>query len=121
MPTRELVQDYYRSLSQKDDHWQQMYAEDASFSDASLTLNATGKPAVIQSFVPFLKSVTEVKVKHLIVEGEHACAIIGYIYVNPKGQKLRQDVAEVWRVNKDLLAELTIYFDLTAYRAFMRG
>lgn len=121
MPTKELVQNYYRSLIQKDDHWQQMYSEDAVFSDASETLLAKGKAAVIQSFVPFLKGVVDVKIKQMIVEGERACAVIAYVYVNPKGEKLSQDVAEVWRVKNNQLAALTIYFDLTAYRNFMRG
>jgi hypothetical protein len=34
---------------------------------------------------------------------------------------MQQDVAEVWRVSEGKLARLTLYFDLTAYRAFMRG
>jgi ketosteroid isomerase-like protein len=62
-----------------------------------------------------------VKLSELIVEGERACAIVDYVYVNPKGERLGQSVAEVWRVRNNRLAELKLYFDLTAYRAFMRG
>ncbi|HVH31363.1 MAG TPA: nuclear transport factor 2 family protein [bacterium] len=121
MATRDLVQSYYDSLSQKNDNWQNLYSKDAVFSDASQTLTAKGEAAVIQSFVPFLKGVEGVKVKQMIVEGEKACAIVGYDYVNPKGQKMRQDVAEVWETRDGKLAKLTIYFDLLAYRNFMRG
>ncbi len=121
MATKDLVQSYYDSLSQKNDKWQNLYANDAVFSDASQTLNAKGKAAVIQSFVPFLKGVEGVKVKQLIVEGEKACAVVGYVYVNPKGQKMPQDVAEVWETKDGKLAKLTIYFDLIAYRNFIRG
>ncbi|OLC29586.1 MAG: hypothetical protein AUH31_06505 [Armatimonadetes bacterium 13_1_40CM_64_14] len=121
MSTRELVQSYYDSLDRKDDKWQNLYSTDAVFSDASQTLNATGKTAVIQSFVPFLKGVEGVRVKQMIAEGERACAVVGYDYVNPKGQKMRQDVAEVWEIKDGRLAKLTIYFDLLAYRNFMRG
>ena len=121
MATRDLVQSYYDSLSQKNDSWQNLYSNDAVFSDASQTLIAKGKAAVIQSFVPFLKGVEGVKVKQMIVEGEKACAIVGYDYVNPKGQKMRQDVAEVWESKDGKLVKLTIYFDLLAYRNFMRG
>lgn len=121
MSTKDLVQKYYDSLVRKDDKWQGLYSEDAVFSDASLTLNAKGRNAVIQSFIPFLKSVADVKVKHMMAEGGDACAIIGYVYVNPKGEKLSQDVAEVWQVRDGQLTSLTIYFDLTAYRNFMRG
>lgn len=121
MATRDLVQSYYDSLSQKNDRWQNLYSNDAIFSDASQSLNGKGKGAVIQSFVPFLKGVEGVKVRQMIVEGEKACAVVGYNYVNPKGQKMQQDVAEVWETKDGKLAKLTIYFDLIAYRNFMRG
>jgi len=121
MSTRDLVQGYYDSLGRKDDKWQELYSDDAVFSDASQTLNAKGKVAVIRSFVPFLEGVAAVKVRQMIVEGENACAIVGYDYANPKGQKMSQDVAEVWKVKDGKLTKLTIYFDLIAYRNFMRG
>jgi hypothetical protein len=81
MATKELVQRYYDSLGQKDNTWQELYAEDALFSDASQTLNAIGKEAVIQSFTPFLKGVKGLHVKHMMSEGENACAIITYDYI----------------------------------------
>jgi hypothetical protein len=62
----------------------------AVFSDASQTLYAKGKGPVIQSFLPFLKGVERVKVKHMIVEGEDACVIASYDYVNPKGERMNQ-------------------------------
>ncbi len=121
MSTRELVDAYYTSLKHHDDKWQEMYLDEAVFADASHTLHSVGKPAVIQSFVPFLKNVAEVNLGRLIVEGDLACAIVDYVYVNPRGEKLRQLVAEVWQVKNGKFAELTLYFDLTAYRTFMRG
>jgi ketosteroid isomerase-like protein len=121
MSTRDLVQSYYESLNRKDDKWQELYSADAVFADASQTLNAKGKAEVIQSFVPFLKGIERAKVKQMIVEGEEACAIVSYDYVNPKQAKLNQDVAEVWKVKDGKLTQLIIYFDLTAYRNFMRS
>ena len=121
MYTKDLVQSYYKSLEEKDDKWKDLYLEDAVFSDASQTLLAKGKEAVVQSFTPFLKGVAGIKIKKLIVEGETACAIVGYEYVNPKGESMAQDVAEIWEVKNDKVAKLTIYFDLTAYRNFIMG
>jgi ketosteroid isomerase-like protein len=120
MSTKQLIAQYYDSLNQKNNKWQELYSEDAVFSDASQTLDARGKAAVIQSFVPFLKGVAKVQVKQMIVEDDSTCAIIGYVYVNQKGDRMSQDVAEVWQVKNTELAKLTIYFDLTAYRNFMR-
>ncbi len=119
--TRKLIEEYYESLNRKNGKWQELYTEDATFSDASQTLNANGRVAVIQSFIPFLKGVETVQVKQLIVEEDAACAIVGYAYINPKGNRMSQDVAEVWKVKGGKLARLTIYFDLHAYRSFMRG
>ena len=121
MPTMNLIQSYYESLAHKDDKWKELYSENAIFSDASGALDAKGKEAVIQSFTPFLKGVHGVKVKQMIVENEDACAIVEYDYLNPKGEKLSQDVAEVWQIKDNRLNRLTIYFDLTGYRTFMRS
>jgi ketosteroid isomerase-like protein len=121
MSTKDVIQSYYDSLTKKDDKWQELYADDSFFSDASQTLRAEGKAAIIQLFIPFLKRVEALKVKQMIVEGEHACAIVGYAYINPKGEKMSQDVAEVWEVTDGKLAKLTIYLDLTAFQNFMMG
>lgn len=121
MSTLDVMQDYYESQNKKDDRWKELWAEDAVFSDASQTLLAKGREAVIQSFTPFLKGVAELRISHTITEGDQACAIISYTYVNSKSEKMNQDVAEVWEVRAGKIAKLTLYFDLTAYRSFMRG
>jgi ketosteroid isomerase-like protein len=121
LTTKELIQSYYDSLIRKDSQWQDLYSEDAVFSDASRTLLAEGKQAVIQSFNPFLKGVAGLKVSQAIVEDEQACFLISYIYINSKKEQMKQDVAEMWEVRGGKLARLTIYFDLTAYRLFMQG
>ena len=117
----EVIKSYYSSQSNKDDKWKDLWSDDAVFSDASQTLLAKGKEAVIQSFTPFLKGVAALKISQMIVEGEKACFIISYTYVNQKNEEMDQDVAEVWEVRDGKLAKVTIYFDLTAYRQFMRG
>ncbi len=121
MSSFDVIQTYYDSQNSKDDRWKELWAEDAVFSDASQTLLAKGRAAVIQSFTPFLKGVQELKISRAIAEGEHVCAIISYTYVNPKSEVMHQDVAEVWQVRGGKLATLTLYFDLTAYRRFMQG
>jgi ketosteroid isomerase-like protein len=116
-----VIKSFYRSINNKDDTWKELWSDDAVFSDASETLLARGKEAVIQSFTPFIKGVVGLKVSEIILEGEKACFIISYTYVNSKKENLNQDVAEVWEVRGGKLAKVTIYFDLTAYRRFMQG
>ncbi len=121
MSTSDIVRSYYESQINKNDQWKDLWAEDAVFADASGALSATGKEAVIQAFTPFLKGVSGLRLTEMIVEGKRACSIIRYTYINPKGATMDQDVAEVSEVKDGKLAKLTLYFDLTEYRHFMRG
>ena len=121
METRQVVERFYRGLAQKDSSWQQGLAAGVSFSDASGRLRAEGRDAFIESFASFLRAVDRVEVRQLIVEGANAAAVVGYDYTNPRGEHLHQDDAEVWRVENGEIASLTIYFDITEFRAFMRG
>ncbi len=121
MSAQDVIKSYYESQNNKDNQWKDLWADDAVFSDASQTLLAKGKEAVIQSFTPFLKGVEKLRISQMIVEDGKVCSIISYTYVNANGEKMHQDVAEVAEVKGGKLARLTIYFDLTAYRSFMRG
>ena len=76
MSTLNVIKNYYNSQSNKDDKWKDLWSDDAVFSDASETLLATGKEAVIQSFTPFLMGVAALKISQMIVEGDNACFII---------------------------------------------
>ncbi len=118
--TQDAIDRFYRSIIDKNDNWKELWTDDAVFRDASGTLHAEGKPAVIQSFTPFLKGVARLEVRQRIVQGAHACYVIGYTYVNPKGENMQQEDAEVWEVRNGKLAKLTIYLDLTEYRSFIR-
>lgn len=121
MEIKDLIQSYYDSLNNKDSKWQDMWAEDAVFSDASQVLVANGKQEIITSFTTFEKGVESLKVKQVITDGQMVCVVVSYNYINQKGEKMTQDDAEVWEVKNGKLFKLTIYFDLTAYRTFMRG
>jgi hypothetical protein len=60
----EVIKSYYSSQSNQDDQWKDLWSDDGVFSDASQTLLANGKEAVIQAFTPFLKGVTALKIAH---------------------------------------------------------
>lgn len=120
MINKDLIHQYYKSLDQKDSRWQELWDEEAAFSDASQTLNSKGRSAIIQSFTSFLSGVTQVTIRQLIIEQDSACVIVHYYYKNAKGESMDQDVAEIWEVKNEKLWKLTIYFDLTSYRNFIR-
>ncbi len=97
MTVKEILQNFYESLAKKSNNWQKNLSEEVVFSDASKRLHAEGKEAFIQSFTGFLRSVETVQVKQFIIEGTNACAVVSYVYISPKGNKLHQDDAEVWK------------------------
>lgn len=119
MTVKEIIQNFYNGLARKNDQWQKDLASDIVFSDASKKLHAEGKEAFVQSFTSFLRAVENVQMKQLIVEGSDACAVVGYDYISPKGTKLHQDDAEVWKVVDGKIVALAIYFDITEFRSFM--
>ncbi len=119
MDTKDVVQGFYHSLARKNNDWQKDLAENVVFSDASNRLHAEGKQPFIQAFESFLRSVEKVRLKELIVEGPNATAVVAYDYVSPKGSRMHQDDAEVWKVSDGKIEALTIYFDITEFRAFM--
>ena len=119
MATTDIIRRFYESLASKTDAWQRDLADDVVFADASHQLHAEGREAFIQSFTGFLRAVERVRLRQLIVEGNDAAAVVSYDYVSPSGAKLQQDDAEVWTMAEGKVAALTIYFDITEFRAFM--
>ena len=119
METRDVVRHFYDGLARRDDSWQHNLGQDVVFADASGKLQARGRDGFIQSFTAFLRGVSAVELKQLIVEGSAAAAVVGYDYVNAKGEHLHQDDVEVWRVENGEVLALTIYFDITEFRVFM--
>ncbi len=118
--TQAVIDQFYQSVVSKNDGWKDLWADDVVFGDASGTLHAEGKAAVNESFVPFLKGVVGLQVRQRIVQGSQACYVVSYTYVNSKGENMHQNDAEVWEVRHGKLAKLTIYFDVTEFRNFMR-
>jgi ketosteroid isomerase-like protein len=119
MTVKEILQSFYNSLANKNNDWQKNLSEGVIFSDASQKLHAEGKYAFIQSFTGFLRAVENVQVKQIIIEDTSACAVVSYDYISPKGNKLHQDDAEVWKIAEGRIESLTIYFDITEFRNFM--
>ncbi len=119
MAVPDIIRNFYESLAQKTDAWQRDLAEDVVFTDASKRLHAEGRDASIQSFTGFLRAVESVQLQQLIVGGNDAAAVVSYDYVSPTGGRLHQDDAEIWKIVGGKIAALTIYFDITEFRAFM--
>jgi ketosteroid isomerase-like protein len=120
MTSKEIVWQYYDNLIQKNDKWAPLFADDITFSDSAMNINEAGKDAVTKSFEQFLKGVENLLVKLLIAENETVIAIVNYDFINSHEEKFNQDVAEVWKIKDGKLSSLVLYFDITAYRNFVR-
>ena len=119
MATSDIIRHFYQSLADKTDAWKRDLAEDVVFADASKRLHAEGRDAFIQSFTGFLRAVERVQLRQLIVDSDEAAAVVSYDYMSPGGGQLHQDDAEIWKIVDGKIAALTIYFDITEFRAFM--
>lgn len=113
--TKELLDMYYKAISAKG-RLGQLLSEDFSFSGALAEAGA-GLDAFEENL--FFKYVKSLEVKTMIVEGEQACAVVGYHLESPKGDILSLDAAEIWRMKDGKLLSLSIYFDTAAYQKFM--
>ena len=119
METAAIIRHFYGSLPGKTDAWQRDLADTVVFDDASKRLAVQGRDAFIQSFTSFLRAVEHVQLQQLIVDGDDAAAVVHYDYISPTGGRLHQADAEIWKIADGKIAALTIYFDITEFRAFM--
>ena|ERR1700722_5404254 len=119
MTPKELVEQFYDYLVQKNEAWSTLFSENMTFADAGMNINQAGKQNVINSFNQFLRSVEDIRVRQVIADNENVCAIVRYDYINSERDKLTQDVAEIWQVKEGKLNSLIIYFDITVFRQFM--
>jgi ketosteroid isomerase-like protein len=112
--TRELLDLYYATLSQK--------GQCGSLLSENFLLGGTvakethGRDAYEESL--FFKYVKSLKVKTMIIDGKRACAVVKYNLESPKGDRLSCDVAEVWEMKDGKLDSLAMYFDTVAFHKF---
>jgi ketosteroid isomerase-like protein len=59
--------------------------------------------------------ITTLEVKHLIVEGQKACALTHYALQPPGGPAFGSDVAEVFEVQDGKINSFDIYFDSSPF------
>jgi hypothetical protein len=96
--TKELLNLYYKGFAEKEG-WENTLSEDFKFvgGDMTKTSPVFGKQAYIEVIKRFSKLFKSMRVKEMIVEGDHACVIGNYDYEFPGGKKINGDVAEIWK------------------------
>jgi len=77
------------------------------------------KEGSIKFFSDALRLSKTIKLEEMIADDNVVCAIISYEYINPKGETMNQEVAEIWKIKERKLTFLTIYPDLSALWKFI--
>ena len=118
MTTRELLETYYKGFAKKKG-WEDTVSDDFKFigGDMTKTIPVSGKQAYIDIIKRFSQLFRDMRVKEMMIDGDHACVIGNYDYVFPNGQHINGDVAEVWKIKNGKLDELRIFFDTLTFQA----
>ncbi len=115
-PTKEVITKYFDAIEKKAD-WQSLISDEMEFTMPAQTTR--GKSSYVEITGRFLRAVTGIRVKELIVERDKACAIAAYDLRSPKGNTSTKEVVEILSVRGDKLASSSIYFDTEDFKAFM--
>lgn len=111
MTTRDTLQNYFDSLTQKSG-WEDFLADDVTFTNFSSPIKrVTGREAYLEATGRFFAMVTTLEVNSLMVEGEKACASVRYELQPPGGPAFDCHVAEMFEVQNGKIALFDIYFD----------
>lgn len=113
--TRTLLKNYYNGLS-KNEHWQSLLSDDVLLT-GTVVKESKGKDLFVHN--NFFRMIKGLEVRQMIVENEHAFALVSYDLVSPKGTNFSSDVAEIWRIKDNKLVSLTICFDTAAFAKAM--
>jgi ketosteroid isomerase-like protein len=117
MTTKELLDTYYKGFAQKQG-WETVISYDFKFvgGDMKKTDPIVGKQAYIDIIKRFSALFQNMRVKQMIIDGDHACVIENYDYIFPNGKSINGDVATIWKVKENKLDALTIFFDTLTFQ-----
>jgi ketosteroid isomerase-like protein len=111
MKTRDTIQAYLSALMEKRD-WQSFLAEDMAFASfGTPSKHLVGRDAYLESTKRFYSIIKRLEVRDILVDGDKACVLTRYDLQPPGGPAFESNVAEIFSVQKDKIASLSIYFD----------
>ena len=113
--TKEVVTRYFEGINKGG--WENHLADDMVFGVFDKEIR--GKQAYVSATRRFLQVAKQVVVRRLIIEGESAAAIARYKLVPPIGATSAADVAEFFTVKNGKIMSNNIFFDTTAFNAFL--
>jgi ketosteroid isomerase-like protein len=111
MNTRETIQGYFNAL-EASRGWESFLSQDITFTSFTSPLKQIrGKDAYLAATKRFYSGIVSVKVNHMLIEGDRACALTHYELRSPGGDPFTSDVAEIFTVADGGIESFSIYFD----------
>src|SRR5262245_59172043 len=111
----DTIREYFDRLGRKQD-WASLLADDFVFTSCTSPVRQIpGKAGYVEGTRRFFSMITSVEVRHLLVEGDRACALTRYQLQRPDGSAFASDVAEIFSVSDGKIRSLDIYFDTAPY------
>ncbi len=114
--TKETVLEYFDAVGKKGD-WQSLIADEMAFKMPGQSTR--GKASYVEITERFLRAVTGVTTREIIVENDKACVIAAYDLRSPRGNTSTKEVVEFLSVKGDRIASSSIYFDTEDFKTFM--
>ena len=111
MSNRDTIQAYFSALMEKRD-WQSFLAEDMAFNSfGTPSKQLVGRDAYLESTKRFYSIIKRLEVRDILLDGDKACVLTRYDLQPPGGPAFESNVAEIFSVQNDKIASLSIYFD----------
>ena len=111
MTTKNTVQSYFESLSEKGG-WEAFLSDDMAFTSFTSPIkHITGRDAYREATKGFFSMIKALETKSILVDGERACTFTRYELQAPGGPAFDSHVAEVFEVRDGKIKSLEIYFD----------
>lgn len=111
MGTRDTIHAYFDSLRQKKG-WEAFLSDDVSFTSFTSPIKrVSGRGGYLEATKRFYSMISALEVRHLMVDGDKACALTRYELRPPSGPAFESHVAEVFGVRDGKIRSFEIYFD----------
>lgn len=110
----QVWQAFMQSLGEKTDVWQNLLADDISFTGP--VMHIQGKEAYIKTTLDFFQMVKDFQL-HRYAAGDTLVATEeSFTVTTPSGSELMLDVAEFYEVQDGKIQSVKIYYDAEAFR-----
>lgn len=115
MTTKETIESDFAALK-SGEGWERHLAEDMEFIRHTAPVKeVAGRDAYLESTQGFYQMIDTVEIRHVMADGDRACALTQYRLRPPVGEPFTSDVAEFFTVRDHKIQTFSIYFDTAPY------